>query len=89
MGETLDTESPVEAAFAPQAVDISYRADGSMVLRSPIPLGEYHRHCCEFFLPWVAEAPERTFLGQRGPDDAWRRVNYRDAWARIRAIAQA
>ncbi|MDP3746615.1 MAG: AMP-binding protein, partial [Phenylobacterium sp.] len=47
------------------------------------------RHCCEFFLPWVAEAPERTFLGQRGPDDAWRRVNYRDAWARIRAIAQA
>jgi hypothetical protein len=48
MSETLDASSALDAIFAPRAVDISYRADGCLILRSPIALGECRGHLCEY-----------------------------------------
>src|SRR5262245_38280250 len=48
MGDAEDSRARAEAGFAPQAVDISYRADGTLLLRSPIPLGAYRRHLGEY-----------------------------------------
>jgi feruloyl-CoA synthase len=79
----------VETGFAPQAVDVSYRADGTLILRSPIPLGKYRRHLGEYLEQWAAEAADRTFLAQRGPDDRWVRLSYGEVWRRARAIGQA
>jgi feruloyl-CoA synthase len=87
MSET--TTAQVGEGFAPQAVDISYRADGTLILSSPIPLGTYRRHLGEYLERWSAEAADRTFLAQRGRDDQWVRLSYGEAWRRARAIGQA
>ena len=76
------------ARFPPRAVDVSYRADGVVLMRSPTPLGRCERHICVYLERWAAEAPERTFLAQRGPDGAWRQLSYGEAWRRARAVGQ-
>jgi feruloyl-CoA synthase len=88
MSETATSCARVETGFAPRAVDISYRADGTLILRSPIPLGTYRRHLGEYLEQWAAEASDRTFLAQRGPADRWVRLSYGEAWQRARAIGQ-
>ncbi|HEX8485515.1 AMP-binding protein [Sphingomonas sp.] len=75
--------------FAPRAVEVSYRTDGAIVLRSPIPLDGCERHICAYLERWAGEAPRRTFLAQRDHTGEWRHLPYAEAWTRARAIAQA
>jgi feruloyl-CoA synthase len=75
--------------FAPRAVEVSYRADGTIVLRSQIPLDGCERHICAYLERWAGEAPDRTFLAQRDGTGEWRHLPYAEAWARARGIAQA
>ena len=74
--------------FAPAAVDVERRADGTMVLRSPQPLGPRARCVTEWLVGWAAAAPARTFLAERD-GDGWRTVSYREAHDAVRAIGQA
>lgn len=76
--------------FAPALVEREIRPDGSFVLRSPRPLGPHPRRVGEWLEEWAAQAPERTFLAERpgGVSGEWRRVNYVEALAAVRAIAQ-
>jgi len=64
-------------------------ADGSFILRSPQPLKPYARHLGIYLEKWAHEAPERTFLAERGVDGEWVRLSYGDARSKVRAIAQA
>ena len=89
MTGTRSSALDIEENFAPRAVDISYRADGCLVLRSPIPLGDYRNHLCEYLVTWSEQAPDRTFIAERDQNDEWRRLTYRDAWGQARAIGQA
>lgn len=89
MTQSLTLQAEIEDGFAPQAVDVSYCADGTLILRSPIPMGEYRRHICEYLERWALEAPSRTFLAERDAEGAWRKVSYGEAWRRVRSIAQA
>jgi feruloyl-CoA synthase len=89
MSETLDANPVTDLGFAPQAVDISYRADGCLILRSPIVLGECDRHLCAYLQRWAQESPTQTFLAERGADGEWRRLSYLEAWDRVRRIGQA
>jgi feruloyl-CoA synthase len=89
MSETRAPALERDTGFAPQAVDISYRADGSLILRSAIPLGDCCGHICEYLQRWAEEAPTRTFLAERDATGAWRRLCYRDAWSKVRAIGQS
>ena len=79
---------PAKPQFAPREVDVRYRADGSILLRSPIALDGCRRHICDYLEHWATSAPDRTFLAQRGPDRDWRRLSYADAWRRARAVGQ-
>ena len=65
------------------------RADGSVLLRSPHPLGAFPRCLTERLVHWAREAPQRAFIAQRDPGGGWRSVTYAKAHARVRAIAQA
>ncbi len=73
--------------FATPAVDIARRADGSMILTNPEPLGDYPRHTGELLRRWAEAAPDRTFLAERAGDD-WRRLSYADALTQSEAVAQ-
>ena len=75
--------------FAPREVDMRYRADGSILMRSPIPLDGCERHICAYLERWARQTPEQTFLAKREADGEWRRLTYLDAWHRARAIGQA
>ncbi|MDH5222860.1 MAG: feruloyl-CoA synthase, partial [Betaproteobacteria bacterium] len=74
--------------FAPAAVDVERRPDGSMVLRSPQPLRPYERCVGEWLAKWARQAPERVFLAERQAD-AWRKVTYAQALDAARRIGQA
>ena len=75
--------------FAPARVDVEQRADGTLLLRSPQPLGGYARCVGEHLERWAREAPERLFLAERGADGAWREFTYAQALRQVRAIAGA
>jgi feruloyl-CoA synthase len=58
-----------------------------MLLRSPLALGGHARAVGEWLQGWAGTAPQRTFLAER-ESGRWRKVSYRDAYERVRRIAQ-
>jgi feruloyl-CoA synthase len=64
--------------LAPAHVDVERRDDGTLVLRSPLALGEVARSAGEWLVRWAGEAPGRVFLAEREAG-GWRRVTYREA----------
>src|SRR5207253_725400 len=89
MGETLNATLDLDSDFAPKAVEVSYREDGCLILRSPIALTECRAHLCEYLRDWAEEAPARTYLAERDASGEWRRLTYGEAWRRVRTIAQS
>jgi feruloyl-CoA synthase len=76
--------------FAPREVRLEKRADGTMLLRSPQALETPARSVTEWLVRWAREAPERTFLSERGKDGTgWRKLNYLEAYGAARRIGQA
>src|ERR1700693_3050411 len=73
--------------FAPAKVQIERRADGAMILRSPLKLGAHARAVGEWLGDWGRPAPARTFLPERG-GEGWRKVGYREALELARRIGQ-
>jgi len=75
--------------FAPAKVVLDKRPDGSMLLRSPQPLGRYPRCVTEWLSHWSDRAPQRTFLAERASTGSWRKISYREAYGAARRIGQA
>ena len=75
--------------LAPAKVEVEKRVDGSMLLRSPQKLAPYARCVTEWLVQWSDHAPERVFLAERGKNDCWRKLTYREAYGSVRRIAQA
>ena len=71
-------------------IDVERRADGTVVLKSRIPLQAYEKHLPASLAKWAKEAPERIWLAQRGgPNREWRKVSYGDAKRTVDALTQA
>jgi feruloyl-CoA synthase len=73
--------------FAPPRIQSEARPDGSTILTSPEPLGDYGRALGDWLVRWAARAPDRGFLAERA-GDAWRTVTYGDALDAARRIGQ-
>src|ERR1700755_2557539 len=70
-------------------IAVDRRADGSIVLKSRIPLQPYAKHIPASLAKWAREAPERIWLAQRGgPDRQWRKVSYGEAKRTVDALTQ-
>ena len=65
------------------------RADGTIYMQSPDPLGPYPAALTARIEHWARVAPDRTCVAQRGATGEWTRVSYADAMSRIRHLAQA
>ncbi|MGV3632833.1 MAG: AMP-binding protein [Pseudorhodoplanes sp.] len=70
-------------------VEIEHRADGSILMRNPQPLGPYPRILTERLTEALAACPARVFLGERDENGAWRTITYAEALAKVRALGQA
>ncbi|HEY7991328.1 MAG TPA: AMP-binding protein [Stellaceae bacterium] len=73
----------------PPAVDVERRADGTIILRCPYPLGDYPANIVAHLRRWAEEAPDRAFLAERGPERSWRTVDYATMRRQADAIGQA
>src|ERR1700761_733093 len=70
-------------------IAVDRRADGSIVLKSRIPLQPYEKHIPASLAKWAREAPERIWLAQRGgPDRQWRKGSYGEAKRTVDALTQ-
>ncbi|MEO7852145.1 MAG: AMP-dependent synthetase, partial [Rubrivivax sp.] len=71
-------------------IALERRADGSMVMRSRVPLQAYAPHIPSLLRHWAAQRPAHTWLAQRSaPGNHWRRLNYADALVQVDALTQA
>lgn len=79
---------PSEALFATPSVVADRQADGSIVLKSTVPLRESARCVGDWLEHWARQTPDGIFLGDRaGVDAPWQTVTYKDALAQVRAAA--
>ena len=78
-----------QVALGPQEVIVERRGDGSMLLRSPQPLGPFPDKLTERLEYWAKSAPDRAFMAQRDAAGLWRTVTYAQALEHARAIGQA
>ncbi|MGY4511610.1 AMP-binding protein [Bradyrhizobium sp. USDA 3650] len=70
-------------------IDVARRDDGTVVLKSRIPLQTYEKHIPASLAKWAKEAPERIWLAQRGgPNREWRKVSYGEAKRTVDALTQ-
>ena len=77
----------IPLTFGPPHVTVERRADGSVIVRSPEPLGPYPRSMTDWLDHWARAAPDRVFLAER-QDGAWRRMTYAEARDLARRVAQ-
>src|SRR3954465_15644475 len=72
-----------------RAHDVGGRDDGTVVLKSRIPLQTYEKHIPASLAKWARQAPERIWLAQRGGRDRpWWKVSYSEAKRTVDALTQ-
>lgn len=71
-----------------QAVNVERRADATLTLRAPQPLGPYPNKLTERLEHWARTTPDRVFMAQRD-GDKWRSITYAQALTSARAIGEA
>lgn len=77
-------------AFVEPRVDVKRRADGSIVLSNPHPMGDPPPNIVAPLRRWAKEAPGRTWLAERlTPDEDWTTVSYSQGEAYAGSIASA
>ena len=76
--------------WMPRDIAVERRADGSMVLRSRVPLQAAAPHLPSFLRHWAAERPDHTWLAQRrGPEGQWLKLGYAQAQRAVDGLTQA
>jgi feruloyl-CoA synthase len=73
------------------AVDIVQhdRPDGSVLLRSRVPLADYPRTLTERLVTWAERKPDAPFLARRDGSGPFRVVTYGKAWSEVERLGQA
>src|SRR3954462_1830082 len=70
-------------------IAVERRPDGVIILKSRIPLQPYEKHIPASLAKWAKQAPERTWLAQRGGvDRQWRKVSYGEAKRTVDGLTQ-
>lgn len=72
--------------FLAQRAELERRDDGAMILRSPVPLGDYPATLGAVLTKQAGTNGERTFLAGRD-GDGWQRLTYAEVHARAAGIA--
>jgi feruloyl-CoA synthase len=68
---------------------VQTRADGSLVLRSTEPLGDFPARLTDRLEEGAAAAPDRVLVARRGADGAWVTITYAQMLERVQRIGQA
>jgi len=85
-----ETASRAQGAdlFATPQTRLERRADGSILLTSPVPLAPAARCVGDWLEDWARRWPDRVFLAERAdPAQPWRTLSYGEALRQVHAIA--
>ena len=77
----------MNALFHPPEILVDARSDGSLLLRSAVPLREGPRALGVWLEQWAERDPERSFLVQRDTTGRWQHLSYGAAMQQVRAVA--
>ena len=72
--------------FSPD-VELTRRADGSLLMRSVEPLGDYDCRVGDWLDRWAREAPDRTFIVEQTPTGE-RSISYGEALGAVLLLAE-
>ena len=75
--------------FAPRELSVERRADGTLMLRSPIELAPFDWRVTDFLPRWASAVPDRIFLAQRNAKGGWDEITYSQAWSQVQAVGQS
>lgn len=75
--------------FAPPAVLRTDRANGDILLRSPLELTQNYKTLGAMLEHWAAKRPNEAFLAERDVSNAWRKLSYAEALRQVRTVAAA
>jgi feruloyl-CoA synthase len=86
--------SAQQARYRPGArestqVEIAERADGTLRVRCPEPLGPYPTHLTQRLDDWARAAPDRPFMARRDTAGAWQKITFSEMLDRARRLGQA
>jgi feruloyl-CoA synthase len=70
-------------------IDIERRPDGTMLIRSRYPLGDYPPRITDRLVHWAKLTPDRTFMAARDANGEWRHITYAQALQYAKCIGQA
>jgi len=76
--------------FLRRDVDLQRRPDGTLLLKSRVPLKAFERHIPVFLRRWAEEQPDQVWLAQRrGPNRDWTTATYAQARRVVDSLTQA
>jgi feruloyl-CoA synthase len=75
--------------LGPLPATLSRRADGTMIVRTTAPLGDYPKRATERLVYWAERTPREPMLAWRGRGGDWETLTYGAALAGVRRIGQA
>lgn len=81
--------STTALTFAPREVSIERRADGTLILSSPLEWEPCDWRITDFLPRWASAVPDRIFLAQRNAKGGWDEITYGDAWSQVQAVGQS
>lgn len=70
-------------------IAVDRRSDGSLLLKSRVPLGPYASHLPEFLTKWAHERPDQLWLAQRDKDGEWQSVTYAEGKRQVDSATEA
>ena len=73
-------------ALGPQRALLEQRADGTMLVRAPDPLGEIKTAITDYLVDWAQRTPDTIFVARRNATGAWVSVTYAQALARVERL---
>lgn len=76
------------ASPPPPSVTLDRRDDGSLILRSQLPLGPVPQSLAHVFDAQAERAPDAVFMRQRDVAGGWRAISYNDARRAADGLAQ-
>ncbi|WP_247236682.1 feruloyl-CoA synthase [Telluribacter sp. SYSU D00476] len=74
--------------FGEVSIEGSTREDGTILLKSRVPLQPHPTRMTERLLHWAGVWPDKVFIGQRDREGQWRTLTYRQTLEQVRRIAQ-
>lgn len=81
--------STTALTFAPREVSIERRADGALIVSSPLEWTPCDWRVTDFLPRWANAVPDRVFLAQRNTQGGWDEITYGDAWSQVQAVGQS